>query len=100
MSELGLAKAGAGSYYIDSLAIDLKNCVNVIKIAITPTPEIELVHPRARNQSLRFAGNDSLRSAIDRFNRPSIRIGNRYLEVAGLSRRVLVLHLRFGGDRC
>ena len=100
MTELSLAKTGARSDDIDNLTIGLKNCVNVVKIAVTPAPEIEVVNSRAGEQSLRFARSNSLRSAIDRLDCPSVRIGDRYLEVAGLRRRMLVLHLRFRSDRC
>src|SRR5947199_5124727 len=100
MSELSLAKTGARSYHIDSLAIDLKNCVDVVEIAVAPTPEIEVVHPGAGDQSLRFAGSDTVRSAIDRFDCPAVGIDNRYLIVAGFGPRMLVLHLRFRSNRC
>src|SRR6266702_7687474 len=100
MCELGLAKAGARSYHIDNLAIDLKNRVNVVKIAVAPTPEIEVVHARAGNQNLRLAGSDSLRTALDRFNYLSVSVGDRYLIVAVFRVRMFVLHLRFRSDVC
>ena len=100
VSELSLAKTSTRSYHIDNPAIDLKNRVNIVKIAIAPAPEIEMVYSRARDQSLRFAGSDSLRTALDRLDCPSIRIGDRYLEVASFRVGALVLHLRFGSDRC
>ena len=100
MRKFSLAKTGARSYHIDNSAIDLKNCVNVVEIAVAPAPEIEVVDPRAGDQSLRFAGSNSLRSAINRLDCLSVRIGDRYLEVAGFRVCMLVLHLRFRSDRC
>src|SRR5437016_4989009 len=99
MSELSLAKTSARSYHIDNLAIHFQNCVNVVKIAKAPAPETKVGNPRAGDQSLRFAGSDSLRFAIDRFDGPSVSIRDCYLIVADFGPRVLVFYLRFGSDR-
>jgi hypothetical protein len=60
VGKLRLAKSGASSDHVDGLTINLQNCVDVIKIAVTPTPEIELAQARVKTERRRRSGFDSL----------------------------------------